>query len=69
MKTTYFAAKDITIEGKVVKKKGEAALVVETDLPVERALRGIENGALTTEKPAAAAAAASGAEPKPPAAK
>jgi hypothetical protein len=53
MKTTFYAAKDITVEGKVVAKKGEVALVTESNIPAERALRGIENGALTTEKPPA----------------
>ena len=57
MKQTFYATKDITVDGKVLAKKGDVALVTETNLPVERALRGIENGALTT-KPAPPAEAA-----------
>jgi hypothetical protein len=64
MKTTYYAAKDITVDGKVLAKKGEVALTTESNIPVERALRGIENGALTTEKPKPAESTAPAASQK-----
>lgn len=50
-KTTYYAQKDLTIEGKQI-AAGDELGTLEASIPVERLLAGLRNGAVSAEKPA-----------------
>lgn len=55
--TTYYAAKDLQIDDAKI-SKGDVLFTVESDAPVEKLLKAIENGSATTDKPKADAPAA-----------
>lgn len=60
--TTYYAQKDLVIEGKQI-KAGETLLTVQSDVPVERALNAIAIGSAGPTKPAEPKPAAPAAAP------
>lgn len=49
-KHTLYAAKDLVLEGKQV-KRGQVLAVVETEHDVRRVVAGLSNGAATMDKP------------------
>ena len=62
MKTTYYAQKELTIDGQTV-KRGEVVGVLESSHPADRVLAGLGNGSVAAEAPKPAPAAAAAAKP------